>query len=376
MKNFPARTVIVSALALSLSAACANTPVAPGPAVSPDPGISAAASAPVLLALAPNCGALDLVVAKGTLFWTERNTGRVNSLPTTGGAPMVLAANQALPGPIAVDDTAVFWANAGDKALMRLDRPSGTPTVLVLATHEAERGVGLDADDINGLLVADGTLYFGRFTDALKVPTTGGSPLLIGHSPDTRRGRPARFVADASYLYQTELIQYAISREALDGSQSGLLDDGSTRAPLAPDWMADSQGALVTDALALADGVLFWADGNTIVSHHADRIELPGEGPTRSRIGYSAAYDAISGFALVGDKIYLGETHEDTVEVLGASPPASDGSSPVAVVVARDQPNAGQFAADETNVYWRTIKTDINTGAQDCRIMKLAKKAP
>jgi hypothetical protein len=370
MRNVDSGRINGAALMACLIGGCANRPLAPD---TQDTTGEPEASALVQLASIPNCGALDLVVAKGSVFWTERDTGRVRRVSTAGSAPTILASDQSLPGPIAADDTGVYWANAGDKTLMKLEQSSETPTVLVPATHRSDDGVAPDADDINGLLVDEGTVYFGRFTDALKVPTAGGTPVVLGRSPSNRMGRPARFVVDASHLYQTELVQYAISREGLDGAQDGLLDDGRTRAPLVPDWMADSQGGLVVDALALTNGALFWANGNIIVSQRADQIEVPGTGPAPNRVAFSASYDPITGFVLSGDAIYLGESVDDAVEKVPAGNGAPGAPTPEAVVIARNQPNAGQFAADDANVYWRTLGMNADTGAQDCKIMKLAK---
>jgi len=65
-------------------------------------------------------------------------------------------------------------------------------------------------------------------------------------SPTSDMGQPGAFALDATHLYQTELNHQAISRETLDGTQDGLLEDGATRVVLAPDRIAVSQGGLVT----------------------------------------------------------------------------------------------------------------------------------
>jgi hypothetical protein len=106
-----------------------------------------------------------------------------------------------------------------------------------------------------------------------------------------------------------------------------------------------------------------WAKSNVINAKPVGALENDGflsiaEVPTSERI-------AISGFVASGDTLYLG--FADTIQRVPLSmavPFATDAVVPEPTVIARDQPAAGQFAADANNVYWRT---------SDCRIMRLAK---
>jgi hypothetical protein len=66
----------------------------------------------------------------------------------------------------------------------------------------------------------------------------------------------------------------------------------------------------------------------------------------------------VTGFVVSDSNVYFGEGGDsNTIQVV----PAYDGTPRV---IATQQLAAGQFAADDTNIYWRT---------SDCRIMKLAK---
>jgi hypothetical protein len=301
------------------------------------------------LANAPGCGSINLVVGNDTLYWTESAHGTVNSVPTAGGSTTVIATAQKSPGSIAVDATSVFWVNAGDKTIMKRTLGCGTSAVFIAAGE----------NDINALLVDDGTLYFGRHTDALKVPTGGGTATVIGHSPDSDSGKPAAFAIDPTHLYQTEIDHLAVSREALDGSQNGLLEDGVTRQPLAPDRIAVSRGSLVVDAIAVVNGNVIWANGTNIETKPADA----GEGVSLSSVASSAGYNPITGFVISDNTIYLGESSDNNVEKAPLSA-SVDGGAPEATVIATKQMSPSQFAADATNVYWRTA---------DCKIMKLTK---
>jgi hypothetical protein len=303
-----------------------------------------------LLASASPCGGMNLVVSAGTLYWTEEVTGTVKSVRTTGGPTTTIASSQMSPGAIAVDAAWVYWVAGNHKIVMRRPVAGGNSTVFVHATTQEEKFGG--ENDINALLAARNMLFFGRYTDANAIPADGSVPKVIGESPMSDLGQPGAFALDATHLYQTEILHNAVSRELLDGTQNGLLEDGVTRQPFAPDRIAVSQGGLLTDAIAVVDDDVFWADGAALKSKVVDALDTSATVVTTSVGGNS-----ITGFVISGDTLYFGEGASDTVETASIA-------SGVATVMVTGQPSPGQFAADDQNVYWRT---------SDCRIMKLAK---
>lgn len=304
---------------------------------------------PVQLVSDPGCGSINLVVANETVYWTEKAKGTVSSVPVAGGAAAPIATAQAMPGPIAVDQAAVYWGNDGDKTVMKRPLPTGAAAIFVTA----------NGDVVNALLVDNGTLYVGRGLSAQKVATSGGTPTTIMTSPPDDMGLPGAFALDATHLYQTEINHQAVSRETLDGTQNGLLGDGTTHVMLAPDRIAVSQGELVLDAISVLSGNVIWADGNSIKSKSGGADEHM----SFTVVANDAGFNPISGFVVSGGKIYIGESSDNNVEVAPLSAPG-DAGAPSAAVIAMKQMNPSQFAADAANIYWRTA---------DCKIMKLAK---
>jgi len=252
-----------------------------------------------------------------------------------------------MPGPLTVDATAVYWGNTGDKTVMKQPLPTGAASVFVPANGDA----------VNALLVDSGVLYIGRGYSAQKVASSGGMPTTIMTSPMSDLGMPGAFALDATHLYQTELSHNAISRETLDGLQDGLTSDGVTRVMLAPDRLAVSVGELVTDAIAVQSGNVIWIDGSNIEYKGVDK----GEHDSLAILANDAGFNAISGFVVSDNKVYLGESSDNNVQV---APLMFGGAAASAMVIATGQTNPVQFAADATNIYWRT---------DDCKIMKLAK---
>ena len=253
-----------------------------------------------------------------------------------------------MPGPLAVEATAVYWGNDGDKTVMKQPLPTGSASVFVPA----------NGDVVNALLVDSGVLYIGRGYSAQKVPTSGGTPTTLSTSPMMDLGLPGAFALDATHLYQTEKSHEAISRETLDGLQDGLLSDGVTRMALAPDRIAVSVAELVTDAIAVQNGNVIWIDGQHINYKGVDQ----GEHGSFSQLVDVADFNPITGFVISDNKVYLGESSDNNIEMAPLMLGVTGGVS--ATVIASGQTNAAQFAADATNIYWRT---------DDCKIMKLAK---
>jgi hypothetical protein len=323
---------------------------------------AAGAGAPTMLVSAPGAVDVQLVVAGGNVYWTEKAKGTVNSIPVAGGATTALATAQMLPGPLSVDGTTVYWANGDGVVMKKAGAGAGAAAIFLPATTNPTAD-DADANTVNALLASAGSLYVGRFVESLKVPMAGGAPVVLSHSPASDKGRPGAFVLDAAHLYQTELVHQAITRETLDGMQNGLIEDHVTHVALAPDRIAVSQGALVTDAIALSGSNVVWADGNNIKTKKV----TAAENDSFTVIGNSAGYNAISGFVLSGTTLYLAETTDDNIQKMKLLVDLDAACTNQGTVIATGQSNAGQLAADATNVYWRTC------GATDCQIMKLAK---
>lgn len=329
-----------AAVALALSAAgCVdgNVPPRPQPTFGP----------PRELLSVPGCGAMSIAVQGGTLFWTEKATGTVSSMPIAGDTISVLASDQVAPGAIVADATTVFWI-VDTKSIAKVARTGGVSEVAVEATHlELVEG---GENDINGLLVQGPWLYFGRQIRTFRVPISGGPPEMIGKSPGDDDGRPTGFAADDTHIYQTEGIHNAVSRVRLDGLQEGKLEGGS-KAKWAPDRIAVSQGSLLLDAIGLGAGSVIWANSGTIYRKDCGQLENVPFVQVTTSLG---AGD-VTGFVVTGDSIYFGENNSDSLQ--RATLPRG-----AATVVATGQFAPRHFVADGDAIYWRN---------DDCTVMRL-----
>jgi hypothetical protein len=318
---------------------------------------------PTELVSVTGCGNLRLVVSGGKVYFTNKLAGTVSSVAVTGGAPTVIAMTQNTPNSIAVDDTSVYWGNDGDRTVMKEAIASGTAAIFVPAPTDTDT-----MNVANALLVSGTTLYIGRGVDTYKMATSGGAMTQLSHSPDADKGYPGAFALDATHLYQPELQHDAISRETLDGLQDGFLEGDVTRQTLAPDRIAVSRSSLVTDAIAISGQNVVWANGVNVEFHDKDKDEKEG---TLSVVTSTAGFHALSGFLISDGKLYLGETEDNNVEVVPLSFTPS-ANPPTPTVIAMNQANAAEFAADDTSIYYMTLTRADATGV--CKIMKLPKQ--
>jgi hypothetical protein len=323
-------------------------------------GAGGALALPTELVSAMGCGNIRLVLAGGKIYYTNHLAGTVSSVAVTGGTPTVIAMAQKQPNPIAVDATSVYWGNDGDANVMKAPLAGGTaPTVFFPAATGGDAGA---MDFPNALLVSDTTLFIGRGLDAYKIPTAGGTAVHISHSAEN--GFPGAFVFDGTHLFQTEMFHNAITKESIDGTQKGAITDGSI-VTLAPDRIAVSRASLVPDAIAISGTNLVWANGTNIEFKGKDLGEKEG---TLAILVTTPGFNALSGFLISGNKVYLGETSDNNVEV---TPLQFTDMNATPTVIAMHQPNPAEFAADDTNIYFTTITKNDATGV--CKIMKLAK---
>jgi hypothetical protein len=326
--------------------------------------------------LVPRCGDARLAVAGGVVYWTERATGRVRSSnPSAGEAFSTYAMAQATPGPIAVDEANVYWANEGDKTIMKYPLAgNATPTVLVTAPAV-----------VGGLVASAGTVYYSAGPSTFKVAAAGGAPTTLMTFPTCRPTDVHAVALDADHLYQTDQNNLYLTREKIDGTQliNNQCATDPTTAPkiMAPDVISHSQGSLRLDALQVVGHELVWADSSNL-----NAKDVAGNNTTGGGRGFASTLgsNAITGFVVAGPNVYFGESGDpavDSGDAIEAAPfDTGDAAPPDPRIVARGQRDATSFVADAGHIYWVThtpaaAQGDAGTDAalpDDCAIMSLA----
>jgi hypothetical protein len=110
--------------------------------------------------LVTGVGIAGLAMDATFAYWTDGiMSGSVAKVPVDGGAPTVLAQQQAMPSDVAVDPLYVYWINqggsAGSGAVMKAQHDGATPTILA-SGRVAPRGLFITATDVYWIAGAKG----------------------------------------------------------------------------------------------------------------------------------------------------------------------------------------------------------------------------
>ncbi len=304
------------------------------------------ASPKVLAPVAAGCGSMLLTVAGGTVYWTDKLHGSVNSVAATGGTPKAIVTALTAPTQIAVNGAALYWIAGMQIMTAPLAGGTATPVLKTAATTV-----------INGFTFSeDGmTLYFAN--DKMINKTTavaGGAITLVGTE---EKGIPhALAVAGDLLVYPAETTGDIDVMTMIDGTPAVCASPDSLKAVNAHcDRLARSQGNLYYDAIYVIKGNAYWLNGNQVSGN-------PVVNPTgvNDIIAQATSASAINGTALtiVRDIAYF---TDDSGYVYSA--PVMK-NAPV-TTLARAQMKPTSIAADDANLYWAN---------GDCSIMALPLK--
>jgi hypothetical protein len=324
-----------------------------------------------LVAAAPGCEALHLAFANNNVYWTDKGHNTVKGIPAAGGAAFTVASGQSGPIGLLIDSGTAYWINSTNNTVMKasLSADAGTPTVLV-------SGGDAGASGITTITVFSGTLYFGApsgLADAgmtygiFKVPTAGGTPVLIGLTQ--QNGNPGALAVDATLAYYTTTIHNDVefmNLTAMGDAGVGFNFRDGTDIQQKTYRVAESQGSLLADTIQVIGTKVYWANGGVLSQGKADGLRMPQTAATTASSGN------VTGFVIGTTNSYFGE--DGFVEKAALMGPEA-GVAAESITVARAQPLPNSFVLDTTNVYWATasVATDAGTDAANaCAIMKLA----
>jgi hypothetical protein len=295
----------------------------------------------VVVPAAAGCGSIRLAVAAGTLYWTDKMHGTVQSIATTGGTAKSLVTAQMAPTQIAVNGTALYWLAGGSKSIMTATLAGATPTA-VMPAATAEIGGFTFSEDGK-------TLYFSAGTVVSKTTAApGGTPTEVGHEES---GIPhALAVSGGLIAFPADLNGDVDIMTLVAGTPSVCASPDSTVATNTSCLrVARSQGNLYLDAVYIVGGKAYWLNGTQVVSSPAMGT------PSNDTIATAANPNAVNGttMAIIDGQVYFA----DDVGSIYQAPLMIN--APVATL-ARGQMKPSSITADASNVYWAN---------SDCSIM-------
>ncbi|HZF55006.1 MAG TPA: hypothetical protein VE093_40425 [Polyangiaceae bacterium] len=296
----------------------------------------------------------SLALAGGHVFWTNageqgKENGSVKRVPTSGGTPVRIAADQAFPSALALesagsDPAYAYWINEDTGAISYASSGGGDFEVLFAA-----------AGARNGLAVAHNEIFWATEGGQIWSATTAGTEdALIAQDQD----EPTRIAVDDTGVYWTNRGEGAVRRAAKGA-------DSLSTSPLA--WGQDRP-----IALAVSDTHVYWLNQGTLKNGYEDgavmRVVRTG---TSVETGDEPEVIAASkklpyAIAIDDEHVYWTNLLDGTV----MRAPITGGETPK--VLADGQSNPIAITVDQETVYWANAGTSAG-GYKDGAVMRVKK---
>jgi hypothetical protein len=212
---------------------------------------------------AASCGPLRMALAGTTLYWTDEAHGTINSMPTSGGTPAVIASGQMGPTQIKVVGNNLFWLASGATKIMRSALTAGTPSLVATAaaTDAAIGGFDVTPDGL--------TVYFSSVKSDLNarplgaishVAAAGGAVTVVGTEDHGVPGAVAIDGTIVAYVVDQTSDVNAIKVVAGTLAQCGLPPVGAEtdETGVNCDRLGRSQGSLLIDTIFAFGGSAYW----------------------------------------------------------------------------------------------------------------------
>jgi hypothetical protein len=310
---------------------------------------------------AAGCGSLELAVADGALFWTDRAHGTVERLSlgaSAAVAPTTIATHESNPGLIAVSGSNVFWIDDAPTATLRQGSTSGgAPIDLATETNTTSgiRGVAVSGDGL--------TVYYSAGTKVKGVPVGGGAPFDVGQ--EMRGGLPTALGIEGGTIGYVAALNGTVDVITANGGATARCGDidptDGTLLMVDCERLGGCTPEAFTQRFFVRERQAYWANGADV------HVGPAGTGPTAGwqQVTSTLFGGPITGLAMGPDSIYFAEKPDVYPPMnTGFIEKAALAPSSTAIPVARGQAEPGAMAVDATNVYWATSDCAINTIAR------------
>jgi len=356
----------------------------------------------LLVAPAPGCRSLRLVLDDGFITWSDLGHGTINRISTGGGAVTTLATGvlpaaiftsgsqplftngEPVGAAILVHAGTVYWIEADDSPALDatglarggagtsiLSVAAGrTPTTLLPAalapgpspvSSVADGGAAAESPDVKPPISAIAlapdaeTLYFAAGSRLYKMPSAGAATAadvqLVGYTSGPEHGFATALAADDRRLFFPSSVDDWV--EMFDFTKP-CDETSSTGGYTCPSLVFGSEQIPLFDTITIKDTFLIWAKEDNVW-----RADLTAADPSID--GHATASDTLGNFGVTGFAVgtsyaYFGE---NTAVEKGSFAGVTSAGPPPAHTVARAQTWPTSLAVDGTNVYWTTTACDI-----------------
>jgi hypothetical protein len=297
------------------------------------------------------CDRLDLAYSGGTLYWTDKGHGLVQSIRVATNEMATLVSSEAQASHLAIAAGSLFWLDQGSNTIRAMPITSMTPTTVYADPNPLPGIAGFTP-------TPDGTaVYFSDGTDVLRVSRGGGAPLLIAR--EVHGGLPGALALSGTQIGFPTALNGDVDVVTIVPGQvasCGGLDADGNLIQLNCTRLARSQGELFTDAILAPPGLFVWADGSNIKMEAA----TPGQLSPMVFDTVTMTDQEIGGLALTAKAIYFGDD-DPTHPGQGVIYKAAIGKDQPALRLGRGQVQPRSFVVGDTKVYWSTPSCSIES---------------
>jgi hypothetical protein len=290
------------------------------------------------------CGAIDLAVGDGSLFWADAAAKKIMRVPQGGGPAVTFAEDEFSARWLSVRGANVYWVTGATPYVLRSAQTSGG----------AARTVVMPSGGLGGYAVsADGqTVYYSAANSSSiqKIPAFDPDAPAVD-VVELGRGTPHSLAVEGAHLVFAN-VDTIFTTELVDGEVA--ICNGSN----------DSDPEVVVrcktlgfqgqqQKVVVSDGRVYWVAQFSVV----DELVWPDVVQPSSSVG--PGFFNISSFAVSGRTIFIGTLVGDPANGTTIQQFSPNVTGPP-IRYARHQAAAQAMAVDESHVYWAT---------GDCAIM-------
>jgi hypothetical protein len=319
---------------------------------------------PAEVTTATGCGGgVRMVIQGSDLYWTEKTTGKVRTVPLAGGTVKDVATGQLSPTQIAADATGLYWAVQGDTTaasskVMKVVLPlAATPAPVALKTATA-------MDKLVAIAVHGAKLYYSLKTDVHQISTDEKvtADVVVGTSINYDDPANPVILGDPKGLAVNDTVVVWATpgdRNAVEAHTLTPVTDVKDQTGYAK--LGKSIGALLPSGDVGIDAKYgYWVDGEKFARNTIDAKEAIPE-----TITTAPDSKKITAFAINAMNVYA-SAEDGRLFKHSLTPPTDPNDEKTivpAVPFARDQMEVSSIVVDGTKVYWVTSDCMIRSSA-------------
>jgi hypothetical protein len=309
----------------------------------------------VLVPAIAGCTGVTLAINGTSVFYADEAHGTINKV---GGTAAVVSGEMG-PTLLASNGANLYWYNKTTKTIRTVPAAGGTAKDVFKNTATP---TAMTQNDVGGFLVSPDAskIYISIGFTVVSAPLTNGVAGTTTIIVQEDHGEPNALALDGTAHIVTPVNKTAdVDAPVLNPptlpAMCGVMLQGQDQVDMTTcPRLGRSQGQLLYQYIAVVNGRAFWVDGPNLKTEM-----ITANGGTFQTVGVTFGQTQVTAITNTTDTLYLAE--DGYIEKIAA---AVNANAKPPAVIARGQKSPQSIVVDATKVYWAT---------QDCAIASVAK---